>query len=89
MDSEIVGFIGLLDHHIGGLFVTPDKHKSGIGQQLVQHALSLKGTLELEVYALNNNADGFYRHIGFKEISRRPTDDNGLPFELIKLRIQA
>lgn len=89
VDNEIVGFIGLLDHHIGGLFVDPNKHKSGVGRSLVQHALALKGILELEVYALNKNADGFYRHIGFEEISRRPTDDNGLPFELIKLRIQA
>lgn len=82
-----VGFIGLLGSHIGGLFVDPDRQGGGIGRLLVAHAMSLKGALDLEVYARNEAALGFYRRLGFAEAGRRPTDDNGLPFELITLRL--
>jgi ribosomal protein S18 acetylase RimI-like enzyme len=87
VNDKAVGFIGLLDHHIGGLFVDPAQHGSGIGRKLVDHAFESRAMLELEVYSMNTRAVGFYRHLGFDEISRRPTDDNGLPFELIKLRL--
>ncbi|MBF3243993.1 GNAT family N-acetyltransferase, partial [Pseudomonas aeruginosa] len=44
-----LGFIGLLDAFIGGLFVAPTAHGRGIGRQLVEHAATLKGALEVEV----------------------------------------
>lgn len=81
-----VGFIGLLGSHIGGLFVDPGLHGAGIGRLLVAHAMKLKGELDLEVYAHNEGACGFYRRLGFAETGRRPEDDNGLPFELIAMR---
>jgi ribosomal protein S18 acetylase RimI-like enzyme len=84
-DGEILGFISLLDQVIGGLFVDPRCHGTGIGRQLVEHATRLRPQLELEVYTLNGSARRFYDRLGFAETGRRPTDDNGLPFELIKL----
>ncbi len=86
LDDAPVGFIGMLDNFIGGLFVDPARHGYGIGRRLLEHTLALKGTLELEVYALNAGALGFYRHLGFQEVGRKPQDDNGMPFELIRLR---
>lgn len=86
LDGEPVGFIGLIDTFIGGLFVDPVRHGLGIGRLLVDHAARLKGELVLEVYTLNENATAFYRHLGFEEEGRRPTDDSGLPFEVIRLR---
>ncbi|WP_173931685.1 GNAT family N-acetyltransferase [Chelativorans sp. Marseille-P2723] len=80
-----VGFIGLLDGFIGGLFVDPAFHAQGIGRALVEHAARLKGRLELEVYSLNKGASRFYKRLGFREVSRRDIDDNGLPFELLRL----
>jgi ribosomal protein S18 acetylase RimI-like enzyme len=88
-DDLPVGFIGLLGSHIGGLFVDPDCQGSGIGRLLVAHAMGLKGALDLEVYARNEGGRGFYGRLGFVETGRRPTDDNGLPFELIALRLWA
>jgi ribosomal protein S18 acetylase RimI-like enzyme len=85
LSGEIVGFISLLDQTIGGLFVDPNHHGTGIGRHLVDHASRLHPRLELEVYALNESARRFYDRLGFIETGRRPTDDSGLPFELIKL----
>ncbi|AKU24663.1 GNAT family N-acetyltransferase [Massilia sp. MB5] len=83
-----VGFIGLVDCFVGGMFVDPDRQGSGIGRALAAHALALKGQLELEAYAENRAACAFYRHLGFEEISRRPEDDDGLPFEVILMRLR-
>ncbi len=86
--GTLVGFIGLLDSFIGGLFVAPEAQGSGVGRALVAHASTLKGGfLELEVYARNLGARAFYRRLGFVEKSRRASDDNGLPFALIRLAI--
>lgn len=87
-DALPIGFIGLLGKHIGGLFIDPACQGGGIGRLLVAHALHLKGELELEVYARNEGACDFYRRLGFIETGRRPIDDNGLPFELIALRLE-
>ena len=87
--DEVVGFIGLLDQFIGGIFVAPVHQSTGVGSALIAHALSLKSELMLEVYAANNNAVNFYTRLGFEEIARRSRDDEGLPFENIHMRLCA
>lgn len=80
-DGAPAGFISLLDNFIGGLFVSPRHQGVGIGRLLISHALQLKGQLHLEVYTANAQAYSFYENLGFEELSRRPSDDEGLPFE--------
>lgn len=86
-DGKIIGFIGLLEHFIGGLFIHPEAQGQGIGRKLVEHAFKLRGQLELEVFAENQSAYRFYQKLGFVEISRRAQDDSGLPFENIRMRL--
>jgi len=85
-DDKPVGFIGLVDNFVGGLFVAPEAQGRGIGRALIAHALERNNSLELDVYALNESAIGFYHRLGFIEVERRQTDDNDLPLEVIKLR---
>ncbi|WCK16277.1 GNAT family N-acetyltransferase [Agrobacterium tumefaciens] len=87
--GDPVGFISLLDSFIGGLFVAPAQQGKGIGRRLIAHALDLKGELSLEVYTANEQAMRFYRSHGFLEVSRRSTDDDGLPFESARLSLKA
>ena len=88
IDNEPVGFIGLLDSFIGGLFVDPAAQGHGIGRMLIAYALELKGELSLEVYADNERACRFYEQLGFQEVSRRSEDDNGLPFANIEMLLK-
>ncbi|WP_112320947.1 GNAT family N-acetyltransferase [Oceanibium sediminis] len=83
-----VGFISLLDDFIGGLFVAPDRQGHGAGRALVAHALERKGSLLLEVYTDNARALAFYTALGFRELSRRATDSEGLPFENAEMVLQ-
>lgn len=85
--GEPVGFISLLDSDVGGLFVAPHLQGHGVGHALIAHALKLKGELMLEVYTDNAQAYSFYKALGFKELSRRATDDEGLPFENAKMHL--
>ncbi|WP_313612552.1 GNAT family N-acetyltransferase [Agrobacterium sp.] len=85
MGEHPVGFIGLIDHFIGGLFVSPSQQGKGIGRALLSHALALKGELSLDVYADNHGAHLFYLREGFREISRNSVDDEGLPFPTIRM----
>ena len=80
-----LGFIGLLDDFIGGLFVAPGAQGQGVGRALVAHALELRGRLELEVYAAKSGAHAFYARLGFPETARRDHDDLGNPFALIRM----
>jgi len=88
IEAKPVGFIGLLDCFIGGLFVDPAAQGHGIGRKMIAYALVLKGELSLEVYADNEGACRFYKQLGFQEISRRTEDDNGLPFANIEMLLK-
>jgi len=87
--GEPVGFISLLDTFIGGIFVAPNQQGQGIGRKLIAFAMDRKGQLSLEVYTRNAQAVRFYTALGFHEESRRPTDDEGLPFENAHLRLNS
>ncbi|NHF74601.1 GNAT family N-acetyltransferase [Paracoccus xiamenensis] len=82
-----VGFISLMDSFIGAIFVAPDQQGHGVGRILIDHALLLKGTLALDVYTRNEQAMRFYQRLGFIELSRRPEDDEGMPFENAHLQL--
>ncbi|MFD9615244.1 GNAT family N-acetyltransferase, partial [Streptomyces sp. NPDC059083] len=76
-DRGVVGLLGMLDAEIGGLFVDPGVQKSGIGRQLVAHALRLHPTVTLDVFELNSSARAFYARLGFREITRHLDPDTG------------
>lgn len=65
-DDKILGFIGLEDNYIAGIFVASTKQSSGIGQKLLSHVKNLKDTLTLKVYQKNQRAISFYQKNGFE-----------------------
>jgi ADP-ribose pyrophosphatase YjhB (NUDIX family) len=84
-DGRVIGFIALLGDLVGGLFVDPVAHRSGAGRKLIEDAARRTGWLEVEVYAANARARGFYAACGFTETGRRETDDHGRPLPLIRM----
>lgn len=85
-EGEIAGFIALLGSFIGGLFVSPARHRFGIGRELVEDAARRKGVLEVEVYRENSRALAFYRAIGLRAVSERPLDDLGRAHSLVLMQ---
>lgn len=49
-EDEILGFIGLIDNYIAGLFVDKAYRGLGIGRQLLAEAKKEKDDLQLQVF---------------------------------------
>lgn len=82
----VLGFVGLVGNHIGGLFVAPEAHRRGVGRLLVDHAADRVGELTVEVYEQNESACSFYRSCGFELEGRKESDDEGRPLPLLRMR---
>lgn len=75
LSGEVIGFIGLYDNYIAGLFVAGERQSQGVGRQLLDYAKSLKPELRLSVYRKNVRAMAFYTREGFA-IESDGTDEN-------------
>ena len=84
-DGGPVGFIGLLDSFIGGLFIDPAFHGRGLGKTLILHAARLKGALDVELYAANQSAYRFYQRAGFEETGRLAQDAEGRQLAVLRM----
>lgn len=63
--GEILGFIGLVDSYIAGIFVDENHRSLGIGKQLLDYAKRAHTRLSLSVYVKNERAEAFYLREGF------------------------
>lgn len=84
--GRIRGFVGVAQGKIQMLFVAPDARGTGIGTQLLHHAIARMGATTLDVNEQNPQAVGFYRHQGFEVVGRSPTDGMGRPFPLLHMK---
>ena len=63
--GQPVGFIAMIGAEIGGLFLDPLQQGKGLGRQLVDHVVGLKGPLTVEVFQDNKIGLPFYERYGF------------------------
>ena len=84
-----VAFMGLGVERLDSLFVHPQYRGKGVGRTLVSCAAILHPALDTEVNAQNEQALGFYRHLGFVEIGYSPLDGQGRAYPLIRMRLLA
>lgn len=78
-DGRVVGFISMVGHEVGGLFVAPDRQGQGVGRRLLDHVRSSRPVLELSVFEANTRARGFYETYGFVVVGRQTSDAEGQP----------
>lgn len=62
---QIVGFIGLTDNYIAGIFIKEVAQSRGIGKQLLNFVKEIKTDLSLSVYQKNVRAASFYQREQF------------------------
>lgn len=87
-DGIMQGFIGVENDKIEMLFVDADARGCGIGKRLIAFAVSDLGAKYVDVNEQNEQAVGFYRHMGFDTIGRSACDDQGRPFPILHLGLQ-
>ena len=64
-DGTPVGFIAMIGTEIGGLFLDPSEQGKGLGRQMVDHVVAIKGPLTVEVFKDNKIGLPFYERYGF------------------------
>lgn len=65
IEKNIVGFIGLDQNYIEGIFIDKNNQYKGIGTLLLNRVKENRNTLILSVYKKNINAIKFYKKNGF------------------------
>jgi putative acetyltransferase len=77
--GQVLGFISLIGHEVGAIFVDPAVHRSGIGRALIDRARALRGSLEVEVFEQNLIGRAFYAGLGFEFLHRTVHPPSGMP----------
>lgn len=88
-DNRIMGFLGLSEGMIEMLFIHPDFFGQGLGKKLAHFAIHEKRATRVDVNEQNEQAIGFYQHLGFKTIRRSEKDGLGLPFPILHMELPA
>lgn len=73
--EKILGFVGLDNNYIEGIFVNTNNQCNGIGTSLLNKVKEGRNNLTLSVYKKNTKAINFYKKNGFVIISEN-MDDN-------------
>lgn len=76
-NKVVIGFIGMIDIHIEGIFVDKEYRNVGIGKLLLDKAKELNDNLFLNVYKKNRMALDFYKNNGFDVIEEKLEEDFG------------
>lgn len=78
--QQIIGFIGLTENYIAGIFVQENAQSRSIGKQLLNYVKEIKTTLSLKVYQKNVHAISFYQREQFIIQSENIDDNNEKEF---------
>ena len=65
IDNKIVGFMGIMDSYIAGIFIDKDFRSMGLGKKLLQIGKDKYDFLSLNVYVKNEKACKFYLNNDF------------------------
>jgi putative acetyltransferase len=83
--GSIAGFLGVDDKLIQMLFVHPAYMRQGVGKALLNFAISVCKTTEVDVNEQNTQALAFYKGFGFEPFERFESDAAGKPFPILNL----
>lgn len=75
-DSEILGFAGMQNDYLAGIFVKREYRHQGIGNRLLQTVRNTHPLVTLNVYVANKPAVNFYKHHKF-HILKEQIDETG------------
>ncbi len=86
-DNKIDGFIGIAGKLIQMLFVDPKVRGRGVGKTLIQFGIHNHFVNEVGVNEQNEQAVGFYKHLGFQIVERFEEDAAGKPYPILSMHL--
>ncbi|KQC00589.1 GNAT family N-acetyltransferase [Pedobacter sp. Hv1] len=87
-NKHILGFIGLDGDTIQMLFIDPIARGKGVGKYLIDFAIKQKGIRKVDVNEQNEQAVGFYLHLGFNITERFEEDASGRPYPILAMELK-
>lgn len=69
-EREVIGFVGLVEGYIAGIFVKENMQNNGIGKQFISKCKEKYEEITLNVYEKNEKAISFYKREGFCIVNR-------------------
>jgi len=88
LDGTLVGFAGVAEGTVEMLFIASDYHGQGIGNTLMDKAVSRYDARTVDVNEHNPAAVGFYRSYGFVITGWDETDADDRPYPILRLRLE-
>lgn len=82
-----VAFMGIDGKKLEMLFVAPNERGQGLGKKLVEYGMKEHAINELGVNEQNPQARGFYEHMGFRVYKRAETDEQGMPYPILYMKL--
>ena len=87
-NGRVVGYISVAQGKVEMLFIHPAWRGQGIGSCLLRYAVDVLQATTLDVNEQNEQAIGFYLHMGFEVIGRSALDGMGKPYPLLHMRLR-
>ena len=86
-DGIPVAFMGIDKQKLEMLFVLSKKCGQGIGRKLIEYGIKEYSINELGVNEQNPKAKEFYMHMGFQVYKRTETDEQGMPYPILYMKL--
>lgn len=82
-----IAFMGIDGQKLEMLFIAPEERGHGLGRKLLEYGIKEYAVNELGVNEQNPQAKGFYEHIGFHVYKRTETDEQGMPYPILYMKL--
>ena len=86
--GQAAGFVGVEGGKVEMLFIHPEARGQGAGKRLLEYAVTALSATSLDVNEQNEQALGFYLHLGFEVVGRSALDGTGKPYPLLHMRLK-
>ena len=85
-NGKPVAFMGIEDHSLEMLFISPEERGKGLGKALILYGFEHYEVERLAVNEQTPGAKGFYEHMGFQVYKRTENDEQGNPYPLLYMQ---
>ncbi|MDF2858616.1 MAG: yjaB [Neobacillus sp.] len=86
-NRKIDGFMGIVEGKLEMLFIDSGKRGKGVGKALLVYAIKERNVRWVDVNEQNNQAVGFYKHMGFRVVSRSEFDGAGKHYPILSMEL--
>ncbi|WP_347218358.1 GNAT family N-acetyltransferase [Chryseobacterium sp.] len=84
-DGFLIGFMGISGENLEMLFIHNDYRGKGTGKKLIQYGIDHLQVTKVDVNEQNEQAVGFYQHIGFHVLERSELDGQGKEYPILHM----